>query len=124
MKQKAREVSQNNHTIAPMCVQIHIFQVIKGKEKKQIIFLYISIVVFLCYTTAGAIFTMTEMNNERNTNFFQNSPFDIQLTYSSKFSFTWSTSESSLLIWGEAAHNISFNALHILKSYQWDKFSV
>ena len=30
---------------------IHAFWVIKGKEKKQIIFLYISVVVFLCYTT-------------------------------------------------------------------------
>ena len=34
-------------SLLPICT----FSVINGKEKKQIIFLYISIVVFLCYTT-------------------------------------------------------------------------
>ena len=33
-----------------LSLPMHTFWVIKGKEKKQIIFLYISIVVFLCYT--------------------------------------------------------------------------
>ena len=46
----------------PLCVQlshlwpfhtlaIHTFWLIKGKEKKQIVFLYISVVVLRCYTT-------------------------------------------------------------------------
>ena len=30
---------------------IRTFQVIKGKEKKQITFSYISVVIFLCYIT-------------------------------------------------------------------------
>ena len=54
--------------LAPVCVHFnslcpsltlptHIFWVIKRKEKKLIIFLYISIVVFLCYTTKVLVST-------------------------------------------------------------------
>ena len=34
-----------------LTLPIHAFSVIKRKEKKQIIFSHISMVVFLCYTT-------------------------------------------------------------------------
>ena len=41
---------QLSHFLPPCTLLIHIFRVIKGKEKKQIIFSYISVVVFFCYT--------------------------------------------------------------------------
>ena len=52
--------------LSPVCVHLgHLqlsltpsictFQIIKGKEKKQIIFLYISIVVLHCYTTIAEL---------------------------------------------------------------------
>ena len=57
-KKKAEDVSPQ---IWPLCVQLSYwpsltlpicpFRVLKGKEKKLIIFLYISVAVFLCYTT-------------------------------------------------------------------------
>ena len=56
-KQKGRGILQKNHTVTPVCAHfshlrlsltqpIHTFRVIK-KDKKQIIFLFISIVVIL-----------------------------------------------------------------------------
>ena len=53
----------------------------------------------LCFTSiqTEAVFTNTEMNNEWNINFFQNSPLGIQQNYSSNFSTTWSTQRISLL---------------------------
>ena len=69
---KGIEVTQKNRTVIPVCTSrpyptlslslslslslfltlpIHTFRVMKGKEKKQIIFLYISVAVFLSYTT-------------------------------------------------------------------------
>ena len=47
------------HLQPSLTLPIPTFQVIKGKKKKQIIFLYIIIFVFLCYTTGeGAYFTL------------------------------------------------------------------
>ena len=40
-----------SHLQISLTLFIHTFWVIKGKEKMLIIFLYISVVVFLCYTT-------------------------------------------------------------------------
>ena len=61
-----------------------------------------------------ALFTKTEMNNERNLNFLQNSPLYIQQPYSSEDSIIQNTFETFLSIWYEIA---SFNVLLILKSY-------
>ena len=42
--------AQFSHFRPSLTLPVRTFRVIKGKEKKQIVFLYISIVVFLCYT--------------------------------------------------------------------------
>ena len=42
------------------------------------------------------VFTKTEMNNEWNVNFLQNSYLGIQHAYFIKFSIGWSTSETPL----------------------------
>ena len=57
---KVEEVSPQIYTSIHLCAaqpssnlfhSTHIFRIIKRKEKKPIIFLYISIIFFLCYTT-------------------------------------------------------------------------
>ena len=56
------------------------------------------------------------MNNEWNVYFLQNTPFNIQYTYSNEFSIGWKAPETLVLIWYEAALLYSLNVLHILKS--------
>ena len=62
-KNEEESGSNKNRAVRPcMCVSaidsllFDPFWVIKGKEKKQIIYLYIKVVVFLCYTTYIYIF--------------------------------------------------------------------
>ena len=49
------------HLRFSLTLPIHTFQLIKGKEKKQIIFLYIGVVVFLCNTVF--VFQLTNRMN-------------------------------------------------------------
>ena len=79
----------------------------------------ISLIVIICsyavYSESietEAVFIKSEMNNEWNINFLQNSSPGTQHTYSSEFSIGWNTSKTPLLTW----YFISFNVLHILKS--------
>ena len=66
-EEKAEEVSAQICTSNPVSVQalpsltllICTFQIIKEEEKKEIIILYISVVVFLCYTTPKNVLHIT-----------------------------------------------------------------
>ena len=62
-----------------------------------------------------AVLIKTEMNNEWFIKFLKNSLLDIPHDYSSEFFVGWSTSETFLFIWYEAA-SFYFNILHIFKS--------
>ena len=68
-----------------------------------------------------AVFIKTEMNNEWDVNFLQNSLLD---TYSCKFPLV--KAPQKFLFWYgvKVPDFISFNVNHILKSYSWDEFSI
>ena len=55
------------------------------------------------------VFTIIEMYIKWNVNFLQNSYLAIHYTYSSQFSISWRTFETSLFIWYEAASSNFFN---------------
>ena len=66
---------------------------------------------------------MTKTNNEWNINFLLNSSFTIWLIYTSKVSFSRSTTESTLLVSCEVMPlYFFFNVINVHKSYILDEF--
>ena len=77
-RRRAEKISKKNHTALmweqtqlsstdPLILLIHPFYVINGKEKRQILFSYVSIVVFLWYTIYVQIWTHTHTHTHTHT---------------------------------------------------------